>query len=226
MNHFKKIGMVLQMSWRLLKETTQILIGLYKILDLTRPSVSIFGGSRLQPNSVYVKQAGELAKKLVAQGVSVLTGGGPGIMEAASCGALKDYKKSEGVVSIGIAIRGLTPQEPLSRCAAGLQIFVDYFFARKWLLIHYSRAFVVFPGGFGTMDELSDLLNQMQTGKLKQAPVVLIGTQFWKSYNDWLNRSRYEGFISSATEPFITITDDINYAVALLVEHCEQCRLR
>lgn len=222
MNFIKKIGTCIATSWRLFKEMWQIISGLYKILDLSRPCVSIFGGSRLKQDTFFAKHAYEISAKLVQNGISVLTGGGPGIMEAGNCGAVSVAKKGE-TVTIGIGVRGLEEQL-FNRCATK-NIQFDYFFSRKWLLIHYSVGFVVFPGGLGTMDELSDLLSQMQTGKLPPAPVVLIGVDYWKPYEAWVNQARKENLLSGIHEPKIVLTDDIDEAVAVLLGHCKQCKI-
>lgn len=220
MNFIKKITICIATSWRLLKELWQIITGLYMILDLTRPSVSIFGGSRLKQNSPYAQDAYNISAKLVANGISVLTGGGPGIMEAGNCGATSAMHKKNDVVTIGIGVRGLEKQE-FNRCA-GKTIIFDYFFARKWLLLNYSMGYVVFPGGLGTMDELSELLNQMQTGKLTQAPVILIGVNYWNPYYEWINEARKHHLLSTTREPKIILTDDLDYAVSLLLEHYKE----
>jgi len=222
MNFFRKIGICIATSWRLLKELWQIISGLYIILDLTRPSVSIFGGSRLKQDMSYSQEAYAISAKLVNKGISVLTGGGPGIMEASNCGAASVKHNEIEIVTMGISVRGLE-DEVSNRCVGKQPIIFDDFFPRKWLLLNYSLGFVVFPGGFGTMDELSELLNQMQTGKLKQAPVILIGTKFWKSYYDWVQEARSENLLSPVSEPKLTLTDDLDYAVSLLLEHCKKC---
>jgi len=222
MNFFKKIGICIATSWQLFQELWQIISGLYIILDLTRPSVSIFGGSRLKQDTFYSQEAYAISAKLVAQGVSVLTGGGPGIMEASNCGAASVKHKETEIVTMGISVRGLE-EEVSNRCVGEQPIVFDDFFPRKWLLLNYSLGFVVFPGGFGTMDELSELLNQMQTGKLKQAPVILIGTSYWKLYYDWINEARKEQLLSPINEPKLILTDDLDYAVSLLLEHCKKC---
>lgn len=223
MHFIKKIGVCIVTAWRLWKEMWQIIRGLYSILDLSRPCVSIFGGSRLKQDSIPAKQAYEISAKLVSHGISVLTGGGPGIMEASNCGALS-AAKDHGVVTMGIGIRGLIHDQPFNKCA-GKKIEFDYFFSRKWLLIHYSVGYIIFPGGLGTMDELSDLLSQMQTGKIPFAPVVLIDKDYWKSYEAWVNLARENHLLSGRYEPHITVTDDIDEAVTILVGHCRDCTI-
>ena len=137
----------------------------------------MFGGTHLQPDSVFMQQAAHLAHKLAHNGMPVLTGGGPGIMEAASCGALSAHKKV--ITTIGISVTGLEAGLKESTCPRTV-IEMDNFPARKWLLIHYSSGFAVFPGGYGTLDELMELLTLIQTKKRKKAPIVLIGSDYWK----------------------------------------------
>ena len=224
MNFLKKLVVCTATAWRLWKEMWQIVSGLYSLLDLTRPCISMFGGSRLKSDDPFVQHAYAIAAKLVQQGVSVLTGGGSGIMEGGNCGALSAAKPGE-TVTMGIGLRGIEDGgQGFNRCATK-HIDFDYFFSRKWLLIHYSIGYVVFPGGFGTMDELSDLLSQMQTGRIQPAPIVLIGTEYWKSYEDWTKRARKEHLFSGYHEPHIVVTDDIDYAVSVLVEHCQGCKI-
>jgi uncharacterized protein (TIGR00730 family) len=220
MEFFSRHWRCLVVTWQLIKETKQIVYGMYRITRIPTPCVSIFGGSRLTEDSYYAKQAEELAYKLVQRNIGILTGGGPGIMQAASCGALR-ASGGRTDMFMGIIVTGMKDEAP-SKCG-GDQIILDYFFARKWLLINYSIGFVIFPGGLGTIDELSDLLNLMQTGKLPQTTVVLIGTEFWKSYQDWVAIARKNAYLSSTREPKVFVTDDIDAAVERIVTYCEQC---
>lgn len=222
MNFIKKLGICVSMGWHLLKVFWQIISGLYSILDLTHPCVSIFGGSRLKQDSSYAQDAYAIAAKLVSNGISVLTGGGPGIMQAGNCGANSVKHTENDIVTMGIGVSGLGHEQAMNPCAKKTMMF-DYFFARKWLLLNYSVGYIIFPGGFGTMDELSELLNEMQTGKIRQAPVILIGTNYWKPYQAWVNEARKHHLLSETHEPKITITDDLDYAVSILVKHCESC---
>src|SRR5690606_34188715 len=130
----------------------------------------------------YAQDANQIAAWLVEQEMSVLTGGGPGIMEAANCGAVRSLHKDE-VHSIGIGVRGLN--EPKNVCVE--EYFeLDYFFARKWLLTQYSVGFIVFPGGFGTLDELSEVLTLIQTRQMKKVPIVLFGKDYWRPFLQWV----------------------------------------
>jgi uncharacterized protein (TIGR00730 family) len=229
-NFITRIWRSLAVGGHLLREIFQIMYGQYKILRLPQPTVSIFGGARLPQDGEYTKKAFDLAGKLAYEGFSVLTGGGPGIMESANCGANKIYEehRTKGMKngkngrtighSMGIGISRLRYEEKLNNCVSE-KIMLDYFFARKYLLLNYSKGFVVFPGGLGTMDELSDLLNLMQTGKRPFAPVVLIGAEFWKCYREWVTTARKAGLLSQSNEPRVLVTDNLDEAVALLVEH-------
>jgi len=154
----------------------------------------------------------------------VLTGGGPGIMEAANCGAMPKDKPVKPATTMGIGIKGMLHEEGINVCA-GEYIALDYFFSRKWLLINYSIGFIVFPGGFGTFDELSDLLNLLQTGKRFSAPVILIGVEFWRPYVELLNNARKLVVLSPDNEPRIIVTDDLEHAVKVVTEHCATCTL-
>ena len=205
----------------LFREVLQIMYGYYKIRRLPQPTVSLFGGSRLDKDSYYAQAAYTLAGKLALEGMTILTGGGPGIMQAANCGVEAVRGQKADVFTMSISISGMK-DEVVNLCS-GEQVMLDYFFARKWLLLNYSIAYVVFPGGLGTIDELSDLLNQMQTGKLPQAPVVLIGVEFWKPYHDWLTLARQAGLLSPTTEPRLVITDDLDYAATVMTEYCRVC---
>lgn len=223
MNFMIRLWKSLVVGAGVLREVFQIMYGQYKILKLPQPTISIFGGARLSQDDTYTKQAFEVGNKLARAGFSVLTGGGPGIMESANCGAAKvaTEKEQDGHVygkSMGIGIRRLRFEEPLNSCMSE-KIILDYFFARKFLLLNYSMGFVIFPGGFGTMDELSDLLNLMQTGKRSFAPVILIGTEYWKNYIAWVETARQAHLLSQSNEPRVLVTDDLDEAVALLVEH-------
>jgi uncharacterized protein (TIGR00730 family) len=216
MNILRRLWQCITVGAHLGREVIQILHGVYQISKLPGPCISIFGGSRLEQNNKYAQQAGQLADMLAGKGVTVLTGGGPGIMEAANCG-VAHHRGPYPLRSLSFGMRGLVWEEQHQKCAEGALLF-DYFFARKWLLINYSRAFCVFPGGLGTIDELSDLLNLMITQKLPHFPVVLIGTVFWKPYEEWLKGARSLDLIPASMEPPILITDDLDEALNTLLQ--------
>ena len=193
-----------------------VLYGIWKISKLEHAPVTIFGGARLKADSIYMHKATELAHKLADSGIPVLTGGGPGIMEAASCGATKTKRRV--ITSIGITVSGLADSEPRSPCTPDV-IIMDNYNARKWLLIHYSIGFAVFPGGFGTLDELTELLTLIQTKLRDRAPIVLIGKEYWQPIMDWMYDSALkDGLIAQEDVALFTITDDVDEAYKLLKE--------
>ncbi len=217
MTCFRTVRAFLRLLGVMLRTFFNVLFGIVKISKLEHAPVTIFGGARLKSDSIYMKKAAELAHKLAESGIPVLTGGGPGIMEAASCGATKTNK---GVItSIGITVSGLADNEPTSPCTPDV-IVMDNYSARKWLLIHYSIGYAVFPGGFGTLDELTDLLTLIQTKLKVKAPIVLIGKEYWQPIMDWIyNSALKEGLIAKEDVELFTITDDIDEAFKLLQEH-------
>lgn len=215
MKFFARLWMCIKVSWQLLRVNWQITRGLWKIGKLSRPCVTIFGGSRnFEREDYYRNQASQAARQLVHNGITVITGGGPGIMEAANCGA----QAIDGLDrTVKVVITGLPEYETVNRCPGEI-VVVDNFFARKWLLIDYSVGFIIFPGGLGTLDELSDLMNLMQTGKIKRRAVILIGTEYWKPYQAFFEQAKREDFLDKAT-PDLVITDDISQAVKVVMIH-------
>lgn len=218
----KRLSMCFKVAWQLLGVNFQIVKGLWKIGKLARPCVSIFGGSRnFEHEDYYRDMASHAAHLLIHSDISVLTGGGPGIMEAANCGA---HATPDGVQrTLKVIITGLESEDMPNPCP-GESVTVTDFFARKWLLIDYSIGFIIFPGGLGTLDELSDLMNLMQTGKIKRRTVVLIGSEFWKPYKAFFDQAKEQNFLSKTHLVEPVITDDIEYAVKLIAIHCEECR--
>ncbi len=216
-NFFHFIGMYLGSIGTLFKLWLDLLYGLYKIAQLSHAPVTIFGGSRLKRDSIYMKQASQLAHLLASNGVPVLTGGGPGIMEAASCGAISS--KAMIVTTIGISVKGLDVPGNRIRCQRNV-IALNNFQARKWIMIHYSTGFAVFPGGFGTLNELTELLTLIQTRMTIRAPIVLIGADYWKPFMIWMQDSALKnGLIAAEDASLFTLTDDIEEAYTLLHAH-------
>lgn len=216
-----RLWMCMKVATQHLRINFEIVRGLWKISKLPRPCVTIFGGSRhFEREEYYCKKAALAAQLLVRDNISVITGGGPGIMEAANCGA--HATPTHSYLTVKIIITGLGFGEEQNKCPGDV-VTVSNFIARKWLLIDYSVGYIVFPGGLGTLDELSDLMNLMHTGKLKPRSVVLIGTEYWKPYKTFFEQAKKENFINqNIPEPIIT--DDIEYAVKLVTQHCESCR--
>ena len=220
MNVFKKLWVSLRLCKEYLKVMPQLVVGAWRIARLPQPVVSIFGGSRLKRTSKYVEWAEALSRNLVAREISVLTGGGPGIMEAANCGAFrKDFHR---VHTMGIGVSNLPNEQSINPCVRDFMI-TDYFPIRKFLLVQYSYAYVVFPGGFGTLDELAEVLTLLQTKKLASAPVILMGEEYWSNLVTWIERAVKEGLITADHATMITVTDDIEKATTILVTNCQRC---
>ncbi|WP_299229984.1 TIGR00730 family Rossman fold protein [Sulfurihydrogenibium sp.] len=166
-------------SWRLFKIIGDFIDG-FEVMPNFLPSVTIFGSARVEEGNKYYEAARELAFKLSKKGFSIVTGGGPGIMEAANRGAFE-----AGGNSIGLNIKLPKEQKPNKYLTEILNF--NYFFARKVMLVKYATAFVLFPGGFGTLDELTETLTLIQTKKLKPFPVILYGNEYWNGFVQWLN---------------------------------------
>lgn len=200
------------------KTSAQLLYGFIKISRLPEPIVTIFGGSRLAQDSFFAKQAHALSHRLAQSNISVITGGGPGIMQAANCGVDHEMAHLISARTLGITVRGL---EPINECAQNY-IVMDYFFSRKWLMINFARAFAIFPGGFGTIDELAEVITLLQTKKLSGVPVVLIGKNYWQPLLNWLNETVLKhGLIGEKDLSLIKVTDDLDEALCLLQDQCE-----
>ncbi len=194
-------------SWRVLRVMGEFVEGFDTLSDVYN-AVTVFGSARSTPDDPYYDKAVETARMLAEEGFPIITGGGPGIMEAANRGA----QEGNGL-SIGCNIelpfeQGLNPYVERS-------INFRYFFVRKTMFVKYSTAFIVFPGGYGTMDELFEALTLIQTGKVSNFPVILFGAQYWAGLAEWLReRVAGEGKIASTDLRLFTITDSPREAVA------------
>ncbi len=201
-----RIGFWFRGMISLMSTMGQLIYGMLRISRYAPPFVSIFGGSRLKQSDSYAVVAHEIAQRLVDADVSVLTGGGGGIMQAANCGAIYTHRGKGR--SIGIGVRDLDKEPNI--CVHDF-IQLNQFWARKWLLTHYSAAFIVFPGGFGTLDELFEVLTLMQTRRTPKAPIVLVGTEYWKPFIDWCAQEAYEhGAVSKEDIDLFFVTDTID----------------
>jgi hypothetical protein len=173
----------------------------FRALHFVGPCVTVFGSARFPPGHRYYELARDMGRRLAAAGFTVMTGGGPGIMEAANRGA-----KEVGGLSIGVNIELPHEQSPNAYLDRFLEL--RYFFVRKVMLVKYSYAFVVFPGGFGTMDEIFETLTLVQTGKISQFPLVVMGADFWQPLLDFLrDRMLREGTINAADYRLLHVTD-------------------
>jgi len=170
--------------WRIFRIMSEFVDGFEELSGVSE-AVSIFGSARSRPSDEYYKIAEETAFKLVKNGYAIITGAGPGIMEAANKGA-----KAAGGDSIGLNILIPTLQKPNKFITRLLEF--KYFFCRKVMFVKYSKAFVAFPGGFGTMDELFEAITLVQTKRIEPFPVVIVGRKFWKDITGWINRTLME----------------------------------
>jgi uncharacterized protein (TIGR00730 family) len=170
-------------------------------LSGVEPAVTIYGSSRVKADDELYAQTEDIAYRLGQLGFSIITGGGPGVMEAANKGALK-----AGVTSVGLNID--LPEQEAGNIYCIKAITFHHFFVRKVMLVKYATAFVIMPGGLGTLDELTEVLNLMQTHKIRPFPVVLFGSQYWQGFLDWLRTSALaRGFISEEDFQLLRVCD-------------------
>jgi uncharacterized protein (TIGR00730 family) len=187
----------------------------FRALHFVGPCVTVFGSARLNEGHPAYEQAREIGRRLTRLGFTVMTGGGPGLMEAANRGA-----KEAGGRSVACNIR--LPKEQLPNRYLDRFVTCRHFFVRKVLLFKYSYAFIALPGGLGTMDELFEALTLIQTGKIEHFPVVLIGREYWRSLGDLLNGMVAAGTIDASDLSLLLVTDDLDEAMAHLERHAIQ----
>jgi uncharacterized protein (TIGR00730 family) len=197
--------------WRVLRIQAEFVEG-FGLLSELGPAVTVFGSARTRPDSPDYERAQQIGTGLAEAGYAVITGGGPGIMEAANKGAV-----SAGGVSVGLGI-----ELPLEQ---GLNEYVDiglefrYFFVRKTVFIKYSQAFVVLPGGYGTLDELFEALTLVQTGKITKFPIVLVNREYWSGLISWLHETLLaDGKISAADPDLFRLADDPAEVVKIITD--------
>jgi uncharacterized protein (TIGR00730 family) len=197
--------------WRVLRIQAEFVEGFGLLAELGQ-AVSVFGSARTRPGSPEYESAEQIGSGLAKAGYAVITGGGPGIMEAANKGAA-----SAGGVSVGLGI-----ELPLEQ---GLNEYVEiglefrYFFVRKTVFVKYSQAFVVLPGGFGTLDELFEAVTLVQTGKITRFPIVLVGSEYWQGLFAWINDTMLPAGKISASDPgLFQLADDPAEVVRIVVE--------
>lgn len=168
-------------SWALFKIMSEFVHG-YENMSRIGPCISIFGSARTAPEDPYYRLTTEIAESVVKSGLGIITGGGPGIMEAANLGA-----KNAGGISVGLNINLPFEQKANPYIDEDKLMNFEYFFVRKVIFMKYSQGFVVMPGGFGTLDELFEALTLIQTEKIKKFPIILVGKKFWGGLMDWIN---------------------------------------
>ena len=201
-------------SWVIFKVMGEFVQGFEKMAKIG-PCVSIFGSARTKPDNKYYKIAEDVAAKLVRHGYGVITGGGPGIMEAGNKGA-----NAQGGKSVGLNIELPFEQNNNMYIDRDKSIDFDYFFVRKVMFIRYSQGFIVLPGGFGTMDELFEALTLIQTHKIGRFPIVLVGKEYWEGLVDWLKKVmlQVEGNINEEDLSLFQIVDNATDAVQVIDE--------
>ncbi|MGO8945169.1 MAG: TIGR00730 family Rossman fold protein [Syntrophobacteraceae bacterium] len=188
-------------SWRLFKILAEFVDGFETLGDLY-PAVTIFGSARATLGDETYEKTYEIAKKLSLHGYNIITGGGPGVMEAGNKGA-----KEGGAKSVGLNIQ--LPLEQSPNPYSTLKLNFQYFFVRKVMFVKYAQAYIGMPGGFGTMDEIFEALTLIQTHRIKPFPVVLVGTQYWTGLMEWVRNTLLCGkYISPEDLDLITILDD------------------
>jgi uncharacterized protein (TIGR00730 family) len=196
--------------WRVLRIQSEFVEGFGALAELG-PAVSIFGSARTKRDDPMYEACRQIAEKLCGEGYAVITGGGPGAMEAANKGASEC-----GGVSVGLGIE--LPHEQGMNEWVDLGIDFRYFFVRKTMFVKYAQGYVVMPGGFGTMDELFESLTLSQTQKITSFPIVLFGTEYWGGLIDWLRNTMLpDGKVNAADIDMLHLTDDVDEAVAYFI---------
>jgi len=199
-------------SWTMFKVIAELVEG-FETLNKIGPCVSIFGSARTKPGAKYYELAVTMAERLVAEGFGIITGGGPGIMEAGNKGA---YQK--GGLSVGLNIDLPFEQSHNPFIDPDKNLNYNYFFVRKVMFVKYAQAFVVMPGGFGTLDELFEVLTLIQTKKISNVPVILVGSDFWGGMREWIVNTMLEehGNISAKDLDLIPIVDTPDEVVKII----------
>lgn len=204
-------------SWRVFRIISEFVDGFETMTNLG-PSVSIFGSARIKENDPYYELAVELGKRIALKGFAVITGGGPGVMEAANRGA-----QSGNGASCGLSVQ--LPHEETSNkyIDPKYNLFFRYFFIRKVMFIRYAQGYVFLPGGFGTLDELFEALTLIQTKKIQPFPIYLMGKDFWSGLIDWIKtESVRRGFISPTDLDLLEITDDPDEVINGIERHYQR----
>ncbi|MDX1514524.1 MAG: TIGR00730 family Rossman fold protein [Gammaproteobacteria bacterium] len=199
-------------SWKVFRIMAEFVEG-FERLGAIRPSVSIFGSARTPADHPYYRLAEEVARKLSDAGFSVVSGGGPGIMEAANKGAFAGKS-----LSIGLNI--ILPNEESANQYQDVSLHFRHFFARKVMFVKHASAYVVFPGGFGTLDELAEILTLVQTGKTRKIPIILVNAKFWSGLLEWLEKTLVEErTIDPEDMNLMTVVDKADEVVDAIFSH-------
>ena len=197
-------------AWRALRIMGEFIDG-FDALARLGPAVSIFGSARTAPTDPMYEVARRLAFKLAENGLTIITGGGPGIMEAANRGA-----REAGGVSVGLGIE--LPHEQGINPHVDVAIDFRYFFVRKTMFVKYAQSFVIFPGGFGTLDELFESVTLVQTGKIEHFPTILFGSSYWSGLLDWLRATvAVERKVELSDLDLLRVSDDVDEVVSVIL---------
>ena len=203
-------------TWRLFRIISEFVDG-FEVMSEVGPAISIFGSARTQPDELPYQRAVECGRKVAEQNFAVITGGGPGIMEAANKGAFEIGGKS-----IGLNINLPMEQDP--NPFQNYELSFRYFFVRKVMFVKYACGFIIFPGGFGTMDEFFESITLIQTLKIEPFPVVLVGTNFWSGLLDWVKNTMRDQYdtISPEDMDLFHLTDDVDEAIEYITKRFNQ----
>jgi uncharacterized protein (TIGR00730 family) len=198
--------------WRIFRIMAEF-VDSFQTMSQIGPAVTIFGSARTKPTDKYYRAAQHIAKELAKHNLAVVTGGGPGIMEAANKGAAHAVGKS-----VGLNIE--LPHEQVGNRFANVPVHFHYFFARKVCFVKYSLGFIYMPGGFGTLDEFFEVLTLVQTQRIPEFPLILFGREHWKGLITWMKRELEPGnFISPGDLDLVKISDDVDEVIAIIRDY-------
>src|SRR5687768_17117326 len=199
-------------AWRMFEIIAEFVTATER-LQAIQPAVSVFGSARITPENPYYKSAEEIARRLADAGFAVISGGGPGIMEAVNKGA---YESASPSVGLNIEL----PHEQGANAFQDVSHTFQHFFARKVMFVKLSAAFVMMPGGFGTMDELMEVLTLVQTGKIRRVPIILVNSAFWSGLLDWVRgQLLQDGMIGVEDPSLMQVIDDPQQVVDAIFDH-------
>lgn len=202
-------------TWRVFRIQSELVEGFESLYNIG-PAVTIFGSSRFGEGSDYYQKAEEVGRLLSSAGFSIITGGGPGVMEGANKGAKLGKGKS-----VGLNIQ--LPEEQIPNKYQDVTLNFRYFFIRKLMFIKYAAAFVIFPGGFGTINELFEALTLVQTKRIEPFPVILFGSLYWKGLADWINNTLVrQGAVSPEDACLFTVTDEPSEVFNIIDKHYKE----
>ncbi|MFT4970638.1 MAG: hypothetical protein ACI9O4_002399 [Chitinophagales bacterium] len=209
-------------SWTMFKIMSEFVEGFDRMEEIG-PCISIYGSARTDENNEFYQMGVKVAERLVEEGYGIITGGGPGIMEAGNRGA-----QNAGGKSVGLNIDLPFEQSSNAYVDHDKDIMFNYFFARKVMFVKYAQAFVLLPGGFGTMDELFETLTLVQTKKIDRVPIILMGVDFWGDMMSWIKNTMSEkyGNISPKDLDLITVTDSVEEVAKVITEFYAHSTLR